>query len=56
VTERRADDPVLQHFGSVAEAMRQAIWSILDSASFSVADPRTDYRPLQLQVVDGPAD
>ncbi|MGW4461273.1 hypothetical protein [Micromonospora sp. NPDC004704] len=56
VTEQRMDDPVLRHFGAIAEAMRQAIWSILDSAGFTVTDPHTDYRPLQLQVVDGPAE
>ena len=56
VTEQRVDDPVLQHFGAVAEAMRQAIWSILDSAGFSVTEPLTDYRPLQLQVLAGPAE
>ncbi|RKR90459.1 hypothetical protein BDK92_4832 [Micromonospora pisi] len=54
VTEQRIDDPVLRHFGAIAEAMRQAAWSILDSAGFTVADPNTDYRPLQLQVLAGP--
>lgn len=56
VTAQRVDDPVLEHFGAIAEAMRQAIWSILDSAGFTATEPHTDYRPLQLQVVSGPAD
>jgi hypothetical protein len=56
VAEQRFDDPALGHFGAVAEAMRRAIWSILDAAGFALADPHTDYRPLELQVVAGPAD
>jgi hypothetical protein len=56
VAEQRFDDPALGHFGAVAEAMRQAIWSILDAAGFALADPHTDYRPLEIQVVAGPPD
>ncbi|MFK3979962.1 hypothetical protein ACI2K4_06205 [Micromonospora sp. NPDC050397] len=54
VTEQRTDDPVLEHFGAIAEAMRRAIWAILESAGFTVTDPLSDHRPLQLQVVAGP--
>jgi hypothetical protein len=48
------DELVLRHFSAVGTAMMEAIGAILASAGFRAEDPHDEYRPNQLQVLDGP--
>lgn len=55
VQEQRFDAAPLRHSGTVSQAMRDAMSVILTSAGYTVKEPNTDFRPLELQIVAGPA-
>jgi hypothetical protein len=54
VRNGRFDDAVVQHSGSVALFMRNAIIEILKSAGFSVEPSMDDMRPLSAHVISAP--
>lgn len=54
VRNGRFDDAVVQHSGSVALFMRDAIIEILKSAGFVVESSTDDMRPLSVHVISAP--